>query len=201
MDVTDLSDTRVLIPRIRRAIEPPRSTEPELQDSQINAIAADSIAAVIFYSGSLFGKKLEVAERDTKYQAPIAWKTDVPLEETEITAIAAQAALDYFYSFLSTGETAKTAETIADEASNWSWEKSPQALVERLRQLKADRDLAIEVLEQESDASLVEWASFIGERDELTARIVEPWVKGEGPIYNDPRFERSGAFFGESEVL
>jgi hypothetical protein len=156
---------------------------------------------VIFYSGSLFGKKLEVAERDKTYMAPIAWRTDVALEETEITAIAAQAALDYFYSYLTTGETSKTAETIADEASNWSWERSPQALVERLRQLKADRDLAIEVLEQESDASLVEWASFIGERDELTARIVEPWVKGEGPIYNDPRFERSGAFFGEGEVL
>jgi hypothetical protein len=198
MDVTDPTDTRVLIPRIRRAIEPPNSSGEVLQDSQINAIAADAIAGVIFYSGSLFGKKLEVSARDTTYMAPIAWKTDVPLEEAEITAIAAQASLDYFYSFLAGS---KTAETIADEASNWSWEKSPQALVERMRQLKADRDQAIEVLSEEAEAAMTEWVSFIGERDELTARIIEPWVKGEGPIYNDPRFERSGAFFGESEYI
>lgn len=191
--VQDLRDTRVLIPRLRRAIG-----NEKLSDDQINAMVADSIASIIFYSSSLFGRKLEVAARDETYMAPTAWVTDQALEEADVTAVVAQAALDYFYTELSTG---LTAQTIADEASNWSWEKSPQALVERLRQLKADRDKAIEVLEARGDAIDASWVSFIGERDELTARLVEPYVKGEGALYNDPRFERQAAFFGESEVL
>jgi hypothetical protein len=193
MSVTDLRDTRTMIPRLRRAIGDER-----LSDDQVNAMVADAIAGIIFYSSSLFGRKLEVAERDTRYLSPIAWVTDEALEEADVTAVVAQAALDYFYTELSTG---LTAQTISDEASNWSWEKSPQALVERLRQLKADRDKAIEVLEERGDAVDASWVSFIGERDELTARLVEPYVRDEGALYNDPQFERQAAFFGESEVL
>lgn len=200
-NVTDPRDTRVLTPRLRRALENPvgsGGTEAGLSDEQLNAIAADAIASVIFYSSSLFGHKLEVAERDAKYLAPIAWRTDVALQEHEITAITAQAALDFFFGLLSDG---LTGQTISDEASSWAWEKSPQALVERLRQLKSARDQAIEILEQESDSSIVDWVSFIGGRDEVTARIVEPFTKGDPSAYNDPLFERETAFMGESEQL
>lgn len=182
--VTDLRDTRVLIPRLRRALDGPEATSSAsvsstLSDEQLNAIAGDAIASVISYSGNLFGSILEVSERDPMYMAPIAWQTEPALTDAQATIVVSQAALDYFYMRLSSSDGGKTAEETADEATKWSWEISPQALVERLRQLKADRDRGLEILSEEDEEADASWVSFIAVRDRYTSLLVEPWVEFE----------------------
>jgi hypothetical protein len=190
--VTDIRDTRVLIPRLRRALDGPQamsSASPgaTLSDEQLNAIAADAVASMIFYTGgSLFGSTLEVAERDPVYQSPTAWFTEPALTEPQVVAVVSQAALDYFFSRLSSTAAGKTAETIKDEATEWSWEISPQAVVERLRQLRADRDKALEQLAEAGWESDSAWESFVATRDSRTSLLIEPWVAGVGlGGYND----------------
>jgi len=183
--VTDLRDTRVLIPRLRRALDGPTAMSSAamsstLSDEQLNAIGADAIATMIFYSDSLLGSTLEVAERDPIYMAPVAWRTDPALTEDQVACIVSQAALDYFFARLSTTPGGKTAETIKDEATEWSWEVSPQAIVERLRQLRADRDKAIENLIEAGYEADVSWVSFLTVRDRWTSYMIEPWVEGPG---------------------
>lgn len=168
--VSDLRDTRVLIPRLRRALDGPNATasgsaSSSLSDEQLNAIGADAIGSVIFYSGSLFGAQLAVSERDPQYMSPIAWMTEPALTEPQVTIIVAQAALDYFYYQFSSTGAGKTQELIADEATRWEWQTSPQALVERLRGLRADRDRALEQLTTESEEADTSWVSFIHSRD------------------------------------
>lgn len=183
--VTDLRDTRVLIPRLRRALDGPTAMSSgalssTLSDEQLNAIGADAIGTVIFYSGSLFGSKLEVSERDSVYQSPTAWFTEPALTEPQVTVVVSQAALDYFFARLTTSESGKTAETIKDEATEWSWEVSAQTVVERLRQLRADRDRALEQLESEDQETDTAWVSFIQTRDATTSRLIEPWLAPGG---------------------
>lgn len=183
--VTDLRDTRVLIPRLRRALDGPQATSSAsisatLSDEQLNAIGADAIGSIIFYSGNLFGCTLEVNERDPVYQSPISWFTEPALSEAKATAVVAQAALDYFFMHLSTQTGGKTAETIKDEATEWSWEVSAQSVVERLRQLRADRDLALETLTEEGYEVDSSWVSFIAVRDGRTSFLIEPWIEGGG---------------------
>lgn len=204
--VTDLRDTRVLIPRLRRALDGPMAMSSAalsstLSDEQLNAIAADSIASIIFYSGTVFGVKLEVAERDETYQAPTAWITEPALDDPRATAVVAQAALDYFFARLSSGDAAKTAETTKDEATEWSWEVSAQSVVERLRQLRADRDKALEVLAQEDEEADVAWVSFIQTRDAWTSRLIEPWLVPGGAGGLNPAEWAVGPSFPEGEPL
>lgn len=180
--VTDPRDTRVLIPRLRRALDGPQAmssaaVSSTLSDEQLNAIGADAIGSIIFYSGSLFGAQLQVAERDVMYMAPTAWMTDPALTEPQIAIVVSQAALDYFFSRLSTQEGGKTQSLIADESTRWEWQISPQAVVERLRQLRADRDRALEVLAAEDEEADASWVSFVNVRDAYTARLIEPWVE------------------------
>jgi hypothetical protein len=179
-DVTDPRDTRTLIPRIRRAVEGAAGDGSLLSDAQVNAIAADAIAAIIFYSGGILGAELQVSARDTTYLNPIAWITEPELTEPKKVAIASQAALDYFFLQLSSRAGGKTAEEIADESTKWSWEISPQALVERLRQLRADRDAALEALLMEGEELDASYVSFIAVRDNWTSRLMEPWVEDGG---------------------
>lgn len=183
--VSDLRDTRVLIPRLRRALDGPQATSSgsiaaTLSDDQLNAIGADAIGSIIFYSGNLFGCTLEVGERDPVYQSPISWRTEPALSEPKVTAVVSQAALDYFFSRLSTQEGGQTQSLISDEATRWEWQISPQAVVERLRQLRADRDKALEALAAEDEEADSAWVSFIEVRDSATSRLIEPWVNGPG---------------------
>jgi hypothetical protein len=152
------------------------SVSATLSDEQLNAIAADSIGMVIFYSGNLFGAELEVSERDEQYMSPTAWLTNPALSESQVAVVVSQAALDYFFSFLSTTSGGKTSQLIADESTRWEWSISPQSVVERLRQLRADRDRALEQLAAEDEEADASWVSFIAVRDDATSRLIEPWV-------------------------
>lgn len=183
----DLSDTKVLIPRLRRALVGPADSgfdDSELTDDETNALIADAVADVIFLTGTLFGHTLEVEQRDSLYLAPIAWSIDPALNEYEATVIVAQAALNYFYRTLSE---LKTAEKFADEGQEWSYQISANALAERIKGLQKARDEALDRVttdDQENES----WVSFIAARDLQTSLMIEPWVDQTGYAQQDNRF-------------
>lgn len=190
--VTDLRDTRVLIPRVRRGLEGALGTgsanvaASQFTDDQVNALIADAIADCILYTGGLFGHKLEVTEREAEgYMAPIAWQVEPAFSEDEGSVIVAQAQLNYFFFTL---KNLKVSETIRDEATEWSYQLSANALTEYLKQLRQARN---EALDRIKDASgpVEAWESFLQTRDTFTASIIEPWTSGGGlgGIELDPR--------------
>jgi hypothetical protein len=190
--VTELTDTRVLIPRVRRALEGPDSVSGSaavaaggLLDDQVNALIADAIANIILYTGGLFGHTLEVEDRDDEYMAPIAWSVDPELSEAEGGVIVAQAALDYYFDF---ARGMKVSQRIADEGQEWEYSFSPQLLTEQLKFLIGERDRALELIGEEN-SGLETWTNFIAVRDAQTSAIIEPWLGGGvgGQSY-DPRF-------------
>lgn len=179
--VSDLRDTRVLIPRARRAIEGPDAITGSagvpagsLDDIQVNAMVADAISNVILLSGSLFGKQLVVAHRDDFYKAPDQWITSEELSEPEQAVIAYQVALDYYQRVL---EGMKVSERISDEGQTWEWSISATVLAKRLESLRADRDRA---LAQVDPFEAEEWINLLLERDRITDMLIEPWVTGAG---------------------
>lgn len=174
--VTDSADVRVLIPRVRRALVGPLGSgfvQDDLNDSDTTAVIADAIADVILYTGSVFGKTLEVTDRDSFYQAPTAWRTSSALEESEQGVIVAQAALNYIFRTL---QTLKTSETIRNEGQEWSYSISASALAEQVKELRAARDAAISRLE--SGDGVERWVNTLLVRDAYTDTLIEPFVSG-----------------------
>jgi hypothetical protein len=175
--VTDLRDVRVLIPRARRALDGPEATgsasvSAKLGDDQLTAVIADAIADVIFYSSGAFGRKLEVVERDPNYLAPVAWRTSEALSEDEASVIIAQAGLNYFFNALST---MKTGETLKEADREWTWNISASALAERVKELRAQRDKAIDLLTSQNVIAEA-WINTLAERDAVTDFLIEPWA-------------------------
>lgn len=193
MEVTDLRDTRVMIPRVRRGLEGALGTgsanqaASKFSDDQVNALIADAIANCILLTGGLFGHQLEVTAReDAGYKAPIAWLVDPEMAEDEISVIVAQAQLDFFFFDL---KTLKVQQTIRDEATEWSYQLSANALVEYLKNLRKTRDEALARI-TEGGAPAESWSSFLDTRDSFTASVIEPWTdpgRGGGGLELDPR--------------
>lgn len=191
--VTDLNDTRVLIPRVRRALDGPHASgsaaaSNTLSDDEVNALVADAIADLILYSGgsSVFGHSLEVVERDPYYMAPTAWRTDTALDEWEGSIVVAQAALGYFIQQV---KVLKTSERIADEGQEWEYTIAASVLTEQIRALQKARDEAIEVL-QSQNVVTDDYINFLAVRDQATAALIEPWspaIGGGGGQQLDPR--------------
>lgn len=188
--VTDLKDIRVLIPRMRRALDGPEATSSAvsgtLSDESVGNAIADAIASVIFYTNGGWGRQLLVTERDSYYQAPIAWETDEPLGDDEATAVIAQAALDHFHHALSS---MKTSERIVNEGEEWQWQVSAQAVSERIKNLRDLRDEAIEKLLASGNVA-EEWVNTLAIQDAYTDALIEPWLhSGTGGGQElDPRF-------------
>lgn len=178
--VSDLRDIRVLIPRMRRALDGPQATSSAvsgtLSDESLGGVIADAIAEVIFYTGGGWGRELQVTARDENYMAPIAWQTDEQLSEPEATVVIAEAALTHFHSTLSS---LKTSERIQNEGEEWEWQVSASAVAERIRQLKQLRDEALAKI-GEQNAPGEAWVNTIAERDAATDLLIEPWVT-QGP--------------------
>lgn len=197
----DLRNIRALVPRIRRAVEGVVQAEWTLTDDEVKDIAADAIADIMLYSGNIFGRTLDVIARDPVRGSPTEYQTSTPLALPEQGVISAQAALTYFF-FRFSG--AKTAETIADEASSYSWERSPNLLIQQLKMLQQQRDKALEALEIE-EGVLDTYISFVAVRDTMTARYIEPWVWGHpegqgigfGGLEGDFRFDEIASGGGD----
>ena len=181
--VSDLRDTRVLIPRVRRALQGPSAsgaTSPgnQLSDDEANALIADALADLILYGGGeeVFGHKLEVAARDEDYMAPIAWTTDTPLSEYEGSVVVAQAALNYFLNY---AKTLKTSEKIADEGQSWEYEIAATVITQQIKGLREDRDRALDALKGKNVVT-EDYVNFLQVRDSYTDSLIEPWAGGGG---------------------
>lgn len=174
------NDVRVLIPRVRRAIDGPTAsgsaaTSATLDDEQVKALVADAIASVIFYTGGDFNHSLDVVARDEAYNAASEWAINPPLNEAEATVIAAQAALDYFFWSL---REVKTQERIADEGQEWSYTLSATLLRDQMEHLRKLRDQALEQLAASNAIPVEGYVSFIAVRDREASALIEPWVSG-----------------------
>lgn len=176
--VDDERDIRVLIPRVRRALDGPHATSSaaassNFTDDEITAQIADAIAEVIFFAPDGFGKQLEVTERDPNYLAPIAWQTSEPLTDAEATVIVLQAALNNLYYGVAS---MKSSERIRNEGEEWEWSVSASAVAERVKALQRMRDEAIERLTAIDSHGMHAWINTLAVRDAYTDSLIEPWV-------------------------
>lgn len=173
--MADPVNIRVMVPRVRRALEG-AGTTPALEDDAVKDVVADACSDVLLYTGSLFGHDLLVLERDTDTGAPSEYATSEELTLAEQSVIAAQAALNYFF-FLFAG--LKVTERIADEGSSWEYQLSANLLVEQLKYLQKTRDKALEAVAAQTPA-LDAYVSFLAIRDVETSRAIEPWAHAHG---------------------
>jgi hypothetical protein len=198
--VTDQRDVRVMIPRVRRAIDGPSAVSPlspstTLNDDEVEALIADAVANIILNTGSAFGHTLEVSARDPFYLAPTAWIVDPEFTEAEGSVVVAEAALTfYFHKF----QELKVQEEISDEGQTWSWQISASLVRDQMKMLQDARDRALEVVMQSSGLNLDSYVSYIEVRDRATSLYIEPWIADNGGIGGqegalalgyDPRFE------------
>jgi hypothetical protein len=181
--VTDLRDTRVLIPRVRRALQGPQASgltaeANELSDDEANGLIADALADIILYGGGeeVFGHQLVVSARDEDYMAPIAWMTDTPLTEYEGSVVIAQAALNYYLNF---AKTLKTSERIADEGQEWEYQIAATVITQQIKALREDRDRALEALRGRNVVT-DDYINYLQVRDSYTDSLIEPWAFGGG---------------------
>lgn len=163
-------DIRVMVPRVRRAVEGVGKA-PVLSDDDVKDLVADALAEVILYSGGLFGKELIVTERVDGI--PVEYAVDPELSLPEETVVATQAALNHLFHQFSD---AKTSERISNPAYEWEYAKSANLLQQQFQQLVAARDKALEAVADE-DAPLDGYVSFLAVRDGYTAALVEPWTQ------------------------
>jgi hypothetical protein len=183
------ADIRVMVPRVRRAMEG-IGMPAVLSDDAVKDATADAIAEVILYTGGVFGHDLLVIEID-QGGVPTEYATSEALSLPEQAVIASQAALNFFFGrFVGL----KVSERIADEAQTWEYALSPQLLAAQLKALIAERDRALDMIAAQG-VPLDEYVSFLAVRDSWTSAIVEPWVAGQlpsGQEFIDPRFGTVG---------
>lgn len=175
-----LNNVRVLIPRLRRAIDGPAASSGlaalTMTDDMVKDAAADALADVQFYTGGVFGHKLLVLARDPTYNAPSEWAVDPALAPEEETVIVAQAAINFYFHYF---KDLKVDEAIANEGQSWDYKLSANVLKAQFDQLVAARDRALEQVERNHPVPTV-FAGFLEARDYLTARLIEPWTGVSG---------------------
>lgn len=182
-------DVRLLIPRVRRAIDGPTAdsesaTSATLTDAQVKDVIADAAANVIFYSNGSWPFQLLVTEYESEIPTEYEITPDPDLPDQ--TLLVAQAALDYFFHEF---RDKKIQETIVNEARTWEYQLSANLLLEQFRFLQRMRDQAIEQIG--NDDAFTTYVSFIQVRDAATSMIIEPYVDPAvaiGGLEQDYRF-------------
>lgn len=157
--MADPADIRVLIPRVRRAVE--GVGQPQvLSDDQVKDLVADAIANLILFTGGVFDKQLLVTSTDDTTGAPAEYATDKPLTLAEGSVVAYEAALAHCFFLL---RDLKTQETIRDEGGEWSYALSPNLLRDHIKYLQDQRDRAL--AETGSAQTAVAWVEHVHHRD------------------------------------
>lgn len=181
----ELNDVKVLIPRVRRALDGPAATAPDAPsntytDEELKSLIADAIGEIIFFTGGAFPHTLNVADRDETYSSPTEWTVDPPLGEAQASVVAAQAALNTFFFSL---RDLKMSETISDEGQSWDYTLSATLVRDQMQYLIALRDRALEQIKAEQAVYLDAYVSYVHERDILASAYVEPFITGGNPGY------------------
>jgi hypothetical protein len=171
-------DVRVIVPRVRRAVEGPAgipSGPDALTDDQALALAADCIADIILLTEGRWEHTLAVAGTDQNTGLPSEWSVDPELTLPEQSVVAAQAAITYFFHQV---RDLKTSETLTNEGQTWTYEISGALLRDQIKLLQQQRDAAIAAL-LSSHPVLARYASILEVRDRVGAAILEPF-QGHG---------------------
>lgn len=185
----EAGNIRLYVPKVARALYGPTYTDADaeqvLSGDQIKDLVADAIANIIFYTRGLWPYTLNVTETTAEgypyeYQinglapsgVPIVVSSQPPIYDE--TLIVKQAALDFFFWEF---KDKKVQEEISDVAGQkWVYGLSANMLNQIYTGLRADRDEALKVV-SERYSYLVDYVSFIAERDALTSAMVEWWVR------------------------
>lgn len=161
------TDIRVLVPRVRRALD---LAPEQLADDDAKDVVADAIADIILHTGGLFGKQLLITHRDDA-GAPDEYETSDELTLAEGSLVAIQAALNYFFHKFAS---LSVSEKIGDESVTWERQQSANLLRDQFKLLVDQRNAAIEAVKDEG-APLDGFESFLAVRDPYMARCLEPW--------------------------
>lgn len=177
-----VGNVRLLTGKVARAIFGPTysanvSGGAVLDPDQLRDLTADTIAKLIFYTNGLWPYQLTVDDVDSNGM-PCEYsitQRNVPtaLSISDETLVVAQAGLDWFFFEF---KDKKVSEEISDEGQKWAYSLSANLLLAQYKQLIADRDRALDVVTQRADY-LVDYVSFVAERDALTSAMVEWWVR------------------------
>lgn len=173
-DPTQPVDLRVLVPRVRRYCEgpygPPRGRSP-LGETQLYEMSADACADIILYTGSLFGHKLVVTQRDARAGFPVGWATERVLEEWEAALITTQAALNYWFFVF---RDLRVSQAVRNEGTEVTYSLSVNIIRDYIATLRAARDAAITGLRAHHPV-MDRFTSNIRVRDQATVAILEWW--------------------------
>lgn len=169
------NDIRVMIPRVRRAVEGV-GADAVLTDDEMKDLIADALSEVILYTEGRWGKTITATA--TEDGIPVEYAVDPVLTLPEQTLVATQAALNHFF-HLFQGTAGRVSERIADEAQEWEWSRSAQLMTSQFQLLVSERDKALAVVAASDDVVLAGYSSFLQVRDAYTAQLVEPWVSGQ----------------------
>jgi len=176
--VPNLDDVQILIPRIRRALEPgvaSASAAVTYTDRMITEIAADAIGELMLIGGDAFPFTLNVAGRDVN-NYPSAWTTSPALPEEIMSLVAIQAVVGQLYGEI---RDLKTSETIANEGSRWEYTRSVTLLKDRLATLMRDRDLILAKIER-LNPTLDQFVNLVKARAPQTQADVEGFYNAAG---------------------
>jgi len=140
----DNRDVRIMIPQVRRALDPgvaSASAASSYSDAMIAAITADATSELLMLGGPIsFPFTLSIASADMITGYPTGWFID-PEPPLEIQAlISLQAALGQVFNEL---RGLVTTEKIVNEGGTWEYTKSVQILRDKVGLLIAQRDTAL----------------------------------------------------------
>lgn len=175
----DLTDVAVLTPRIKRAIQGPYGPPPGVPDftqTQLTEMAADAVADAILYSGGLFGHSLTVTARDSTAGYPTAWSTDKVLDEWEVSIVAVQAAISFYWTQF---RDVFVSEVKTNEGQSYEYQRSANLLRDQLKYLYEARDYALKQLRQ-IKPTVERYASILRVRDIATVGVLEWWEHDAG---------------------
>jgi len=164
-----------MIPLVRRALDPGVASAfaaANYTDDMIKDVTADAVSNISLCVGSDFPYTLSVTQRNaiTNYPEEFDVSPEMPYEVQVLVSI--QAAIN---ACVGTLNELKTKESIKDEGSDWSYEKSSAVIRDKLRALMADRDNAIKNLKQVAGGNLEVFVNTLDARAPELNRQIEPW--------------------------
>ena len=174
MAVLDSRDVRILIPQIRRRLDPgvpTASAASGLTDDDVKDIASDTVNELVLIGGTSFPYVVSVASADASgFPSEYVVDPELPLALQQLVAI--QAALGQVFTEL---RGLVTQEKISSEGASWEITRSVQTLRDKISWLRDERDLALKEARQvipALDASF----NLLAIRDATVDAEIEPYA-------------------------
>jgi hypothetical protein len=148
MALLDARDVRMLIPQIRRRLDPgvpTASAASGLTDEDVRDIAADAVNERVLIGGTSFPYVVSVASADGNTGLPVEYLVDPELPLALQQLVSIQAALGQVFSEL---RGLVSQEKISSEGASWEVTRSVQTLRDKVKWLQDERNLALKEARQ-----------------------------------------------------